>query len=66
MTSKNIEEAICKICKKKFLRRNKKRCGKITNPKVRGTNCVTCSRECSRINTNDSLYPRRKKVTIKK
>ena len=45
----NIEEMICRVCKKKFLRRTKARSQR-NNPKVRRVNAVTCSEKCSKEN----------------
>jgi len=48
-----VENAICIVCFKKFLRNTKKR-GRGNPPGVRGKGYKTCSKECSRIYNSDS------------
>ena len=63
----NIEEFICRSCKKKFLRRAKRVSRK--NPQgVRGLGCVTCSKKCSKENHRDinRIYQREHSREIRK
>ena len=54
----NEEIAICRNCKKEFIRRKTFRTGRIRT-KVRGKKCVTCSKQCAKKlfkkNTNESV-----------
>lgn len=46
MKSFNVTEAICRICKKAFLKRRKPKTYR-TSAVLRAVNAVTCSRPCS-------------------